>query len=127
MKMYIKSVMVDDQKKALDFYTNILGFQVKHDIALGEHRWITVVSSEEPEGVELGLEPNVHPAAQSFQATMKADGIPFTAFSVDDIEVEAKRLQALGVIFTQEPMSAGDVKIAIFDDTCGNLIQLIEL
>lgn len=127
MKMYIKSVAVEDQQKALDFYTKTLGFVVKHDIPLGEHRWLTVVSPEEPDGVELGLEPNQHPAARAFQQAIKADSIPFTAFSVDDIEAEVKRLQAAGVNFTQAPMKAGSATIAVFDDTCGNLIQLIQL
>lgn len=127
MKMYIKSVMVDDQEKALEFYTKKLGFVVKHDIPLGEYRWITVVSPEEPDGVELGLEPNQHPAARTFQKAIVADGIPFTAFSVDDIEAEVKKLEAQGVIFTQAPTKAGEATFAVFDDTCGNLIQLIEL
>ncbi|MGF1462479.1 MAG: VOC family protein [Maricaulaceae bacterium] len=126
MKMYIKSVMVDDQDKALNFYTKTLGFLPKHDIPLGEHRWITVVSPEESDGVELGLEPNAHPAARTFQAAMTADGIPWTAFEVDNITAEVTRLEDAGVVFTQAPMQAGPVKIAIFDDTCGNLIQLIE-
>ncbi|MEL6213656.1 MAG: VOC family protein [Pseudomonadota bacterium] len=127
MKMYVKSVAVDDQQKALDFYTNILGFVPKHDIPVGEYRWITVVSPEEPDGVELGLEPNAHPATQVYQAALVADGIPFTAFSVDDIEAEVKRLQAAGVVFTQPPMKAGGATIAVFDDTCGNLIQLVQI
>ncbi|MEZ5997146.1 MAG: VOC family protein [Hyphomonas sp.] len=127
MKMYMKSVMVDDQAKALDFYTNKLGFVVKHDIPLGEYRWLTLVSADEPEGVELGLEPNAHPATRTFQEALMADGIPFTAFSVDDIEAEVARLKAAGVIFTQPPVKAGGATMAVFDDTCGNLIQLIEL
>jgi catechol 2,3-dioxygenase-like lactoylglutathione lyase family enzyme len=127
MKMYIKSVMVDDQQKALDFYTGKLGFTVKHDIPMGEHRWLTVVSPDEPDGVELGLEPDAYPPARTFQAALKADGVPFTAFSVEDLEAEAKRLQAAGVVFTQPPTQAGPAKIAVIDDTCGNLIQLIEL
>ncbi len=127
MKMYIKSVCVDDQAKALAFYTDKLGFTVKHDIPMGEHRWITLISPEEPEGVELGLEPNQHPAVMDFQAAMMADGIPFTAFSVESLEAEHKRLTELGVEFTQAPITAGEVKIAILNDTCGNLIQLIEL
>lgn len=125
--MYAKSVAVDDQAKALAFYTEKLGFVLKHDIPLGEHRWLTVVSPEEPDGVELGLEPNEHPATRAYQAALMADGIPFTAFSVDDIESEVKRLQAAGVTFTQPPMKAGGATIAVFDDTCGNLIQLMEL
>ncbi len=127
MKMYAKSVMVDDQQKAFDFYTDKLGFVVKHDIPLGEFRWLTLVSPEEPDGVELVLEPNQHPASKTFQAALKADGIPFTAFSVDDIEAEVKRLEATGVQFTQAPMKAGGATIAVFDDTCGNLIQLMEI
>ena len=127
MKMYIKSVSVDDQSKALAFYTETLGFQVKHDIPLGEFRWLTVVSPEEPDGVELGLEPNAHPATQAYQEALKDDGIPFTAFRVDDIESEVARLKKSGVAFTQEPMNVGTATIAVFDDTCGNLIQLIEL
>lgn len=127
MKMYIKSVCVDDQAKALEFYTKTLGFVVKHDIPMGEHSWITVVSADEPDGVELAIEPNAHPASRVFQEALMADGIPFTAFSVDDIEAEVARLKELGVNFTQPPMKAGGAKMAVFDDTCGNLIQLIEL
>lgn len=127
MKMYIKSVAVDDQSKALAFYTETLGFEVKHDIPMGEYRWLTLVSADDPDGVELGLEPNAHPATQTYQAALKADGIPFTAFSVDDIEAEVARLQSAGVQFTQDLMDVGTAKIAVFDDTCGNLIQLIEL
>lgn len=126
MKMYIKSVMVEDQARARDFYTETLGFKLKHDIPMGEHSWLTLVSPEEPDGVELGLEPNKYPAAKAMQASLKADGIPCTAFSVDDIQAEFDRLSAAGVRFTQPPMQAGEVKIAVFDDTCGNLIQLIE-
>jgi len=127
MKMYIKSVMVDDQAKALAFYTEKLGFQVKHDIPMGEHRWITLVSGEEPGGVELALEPNAYPAAKALQDSLRADGIPWTAFSVDDIDAEVTRLEAAGVSFTQPPMKAGGVTMAVFDDSCGNLIQLIQL
>jgi catechol 2,3-dioxygenase-like lactoylglutathione lyase family enzyme len=127
MKMYIKSVAVEDQQKALEFYTEILGFSVKHDIPLGEFRWLTVISTEEPGIVELALEPNQHPATQAFQTALKADGIPFTAFSVDDINAEVVRLQEAGVHFTQLPVKAGGATMAVFDDTCGNLIQLIQL
>lgn len=126
MKMYIKSVCVDDQAKALAFYTETLGFVVKHDIPLGEFRWLTLVSKDEPDGVELALEPNQHPATQTYQAALLQDGIPFTAFSVDDIDAEYARLQAKGVEFTQPPTDAGTVKIAILNDTCGNLIQLLQ-
>jgi len=127
MKMYIKSVMVADQKKALEFYTKTLGFVVKHEIPMGEHSWLTVVSSEDPDGVELALEPNQYPAALALQKSLVADGIPWTAFSVEDIESEVDRLEAAGVTFTQPPMKAGGAKMAVFDDTCGNLIQIIEL
>jgi len=127
MKMYIKSVVVDDQEKAFSFYTKTLGFVVKQDIPFGEYSWLTVVSAEEPDGVELALEPNVHAATRVYLAALKADGIPCTAFSVEDIEAEVKRLQAAGVTFTQTPAKEGDATTAVFDDTCGNLIQLIEL
>ena len=126
MKMYIKSVMVDDQAKALAFYTDILGFDVKHNIPMGEHSWITLVSPEEAGEVELALEPNAYPAAAEFQAKLMADGIPWTAFRVDDIKAEHARLLAAGVAFTKDPTQAGEVTLAVFNDTCGNLIQLIE-
>ena len=127
MRMYIKSVVVNDQQKALDFYTGKLGFQVKHDIPMGEHRWLTLVSPQEPDGVELALEPNAHAASREFCAALKADGVPFTAFRVDDIKAEAKRLEDAGVSFTQPPTNVGPATLAVLDDTCGNLIQLIEL
>ena len=126
MKMYIKSVMVDDQAKALAFYTDVLGFRVKHNIPMGEHSWITLVSPEEAGEVELALEPNAYPAAAEFQAKLMADGIPWTAFRVDDIKAEHARLLAAGVAFTKDPTQAGEVTLAVFNDTCGNLIQLIE-
>lgn len=127
MKMYMKNITVDNQSKALDFYTSKLGFVVKHDIPLGEHRWLTLVSKEETEGVELGLEPNAHPASRAYQEALMADGIPVSAFSVDDIEAEVARLETAGVEFTQPPVKAGGATMAVFDDTCGNLIQLVEL
>lgn len=127
MKMYIKSVVVDDQAKARDFYTKTLGFQVKHDIPMGEFSWLTLVSPEEPDGVELALEPGAHPPTRAFREALMADGIPFTAFSVDDLDAEHERLTAAGVAFTNPPMTAGGAKMAVFNDTCGNLIQLIEL
>ena len=126
MKMYIKSVMVTDQASALAFYTDILGFTVKHNIPMGEHSWITLVSPEQPDGVELALEPNAHPAAAEFQAKLMADGIPWTSFEVDSVEAEHKRLTAKGVEFTQPPTHAGEFVMATFNDTCGNLIQIIE-
>ena len=127
MKMYIKSIVVEDQAAALTFYTRTLGFEVKHDIPMGEHRWITLVSPEEPGGVELGLEPNAHPASAAFQEALMKDGIPFTAFRVDDVKAEVERLEKAGVEFTQPATDAGNCVLAVFNDTCGNLIQLIEL
>jgi len=124
--MYVKSVFVDDQQKALDFYTQKLGFVKKLDMPMGEHRWLTLTSPEESESVELLLEPNAHPASKTFQAAMKADGIPFTAFSTNDIAAEFERLKQKGVHFVQEPAAMGDAQIATFDDSCGNLIQLVQ-
>jgi len=127
MKIYVTSVLVDDQTMALDFYTNKLGFEVKHDIPMGEHRWLTLVSREQPDGTELLLEPSEHPAAGPYKSALVADGIPFTSFQVDDVDAEHKRLSEAGVEFTQAPMEAGNVKMAVLNDTCGNLIQLIEM
>lgn len=128
MKIYVTSVMVDDQAKALDFYRDKLGFQVKHDIDMGEGaRWLTLVSPDNPEGTELLLEPSGHPAAKPFKDALVSDGIPFTSFMVDDIKAEHQRLKELGVQFTVEPMDAGSVWMAVFDDTCGNLIQIVEM
>lgn len=127
MKIHLTSVMVDDQAKAEKFYTEILGFVVKHDVDLGADRWLTVVSPENPEGTELLLEPSSHPAAQPFKDALVADGIPFTQFAVEDVHAEFERLKALGVRFTQEPTEMGPVTTAVFDDTCGNLIQIATL
>jgi catechol 2,3-dioxygenase-like lactoylglutathione lyase family enzyme len=124
MKITLTSVLVDDQDKALAFYTDVLGFDKKHDIPMGEHRWLTVVSPDERDGVELVLEPDAHPAAGPFKAALVEDGIPFTSFGVDDVQAEYERLQGLGVRFTQEPTSMGPVTTAVLDDTCGNLIQI---
>ena len=124
MKINLTSVLVDDQDKALRFYTEILGFAKKFDVPLGEHRWITVVSAEDPEGTELVLEPDEHPAAKPFKEALVADGIPFTSFGVDDVGAEYERLRGLGVRFTQEPTNLGPVTTAVLDDTCGNLIQI---
>ena len=124
MKIYVTSVLVDDQEKALQFYTNVLGFVKKNDIPLGEARWLTVVSPENAAGPELLLEPDSHPAAGPFKEALAADGIPVTSFAVDDVEAEFQRLRDLGVQFTQEPLEMGGVTTAIFDDTCGNLIQI---
>jgi catechol 2,3-dioxygenase-like lactoylglutathione lyase family enzyme len=124
MRINLTSVLVDDQDKALRFYTNVLGFKQKNDIPMGEHRWITVVSPEDPDGTELVLEPDEHPAVKPFKAALLADGIPFTSFAVDDVRAEFERLHGLGVRFTQEPTDMGPVTTAVLDDTCGNLIQI---
>ena len=118
--------MVNDQDKALKFYTETLGFRKKHDIPVGEYRWITVVSPEGPDDLELTLEPSANPAAKTFQEAMFAQSIPLTAFEVSDIHAEYERLKAAGVVFTADPTPAGPVMIAIFSDGCGNLIQLYQ-
>ncbi|WP_285690157.1 VOC family protein [Actinoplanes sp. NBRC 103695] len=124
MKINITSVYVDDQAKALAFYTDKLGFIKKTDVPAGEFRWLTVASPAEPDGVELLLEPSEHPAAGTFKNALVADGIPFTQFAVDDVYAEVERLKGLGVTFTQEATDMGPVVTAVLDDTCGNLIQL---
>ena len=124
MRINLASVLVDDQEKALRFYTDVLGFQKKTDIPAGGARWLTVVSPEEPEGTELLLEPDGHPAAKPFKQALVNDGIPYTSFAVDDVGKEFERLRGLGVRFTQEPIDMGPVTAAVFDDTCGNLIQI---
>ena len=127
MRIYVTGVFVDDQDKAEKFYTDILGFKVKNNVPVGEHRWLTVVSSEDPEGTELLLEPSGHPAVKPFNDALVSDGIPAHSFQVQDLDAERKRLGDLGVEFTLEPMDAGPVRMAVFDDTCGNLIQLIQM
>lgn len=128
MKIYVTSVFVDDQNKALDFYTGKLGFIKKNDIPVdGENRWLTVVSPDAPDGVELLLEPSGHPAAKPFKQALVADGIPLTSFQVDDVDAEYERLTGLGVAFTLPPTDAGPVKMAVLDDTCGNLIQIVQM
>jgi catechol 2,3-dioxygenase-like lactoylglutathione lyase family enzyme len=124
MRINLTSVMVDDQAKALRFYTDVLGFVKKTEIPLGEARWLTVVSPDAPDGVELVLEPDSHPAARPFKEALVADGIPFTSFAVEDVQTEYERLSGLGVVFTQPPTPKGPVTTAVFDDTCGNLIQI---
>ena len=124
MRINVMSVLVDDQRKALRFYTEVLGFVKKTEIPFGEHAWLTVVSPEQPDGTELSLEPDEHPAAKPFKQALVEDGIPFTSFAVDDVEAEHKRLVDLGVRFTQAPADMGTVTTAVFDDTCGNLIQI---
>lgn len=126
MRINIASVCVDDQEKGLRFYTEVLGFEKKQDIPMGKHRWITLVAPDQPDGVELCLEPDEHPAAKVFKSAMFKDGIPFTSFAVDDIEAEHKRLESLGVRFTQAPTDYGTVLAAVLDDTCGNLIQITQ-
>lgn len=127
MKIYVTSVFVDDQDKALKFYTEVLGFKKKTDLPAGEYRWLTVVSPEQPDGVELLLEPNAHPAARAYQEAIVKDGIPLTSFAVDDVQKEYQRLAGLGVAFTQKPAEMGPVTTAVFNDTCGNLIQIVQL
>jgi catechol 2,3-dioxygenase-like lactoylglutathione lyase family enzyme len=124
MRIYLTSVLVDDQDKALRFYTDVLGFAKKTDVDLGEARWLTVVAPDQPEGPELLLEPDAHPAAKPFKAALVADGIPTTSFAVEDVHAEFQRLRGLGVRFTQDPADMGAVTTAVFDDTCGNLIQI---
>jgi catechol 2,3-dioxygenase-like lactoylglutathione lyase family enzyme len=124
MRINLSSVLVDDQDKAERFYTEILGFKKKTEVPLGSHRWLTVVAPDDPDGVELLLEPDEHPAAKPFKQALMSDGIPFTSFAVDDVDSEYERLIALGVKFTQPPVDMGPVKTAVLDDTCGNLIQI---
>jgi len=126
MRIKLTSVLVDDQDKGLKFYTDVLGFVKKHDIPVGEFRWITVVSPEGPDDLELALEPNANPAAKTYQEALFKQGIPLTAFEVADLDAEFDRLKARGVAFTREPIEAGPVRIAVLSDTCGNLIQLYQ-
>jgi catechol 2,3-dioxygenase-like lactoylglutathione lyase family enzyme len=127
MRITLASVLVDDQEKALRFYTDILGFRKKADMPMGDHRWLTVVSPEAPDGVELLLEPDEHPAARPFKAALVEDGIPYTSFAVADVEEAFARLRDAGVVFTQPPTTMGPVTTAVFDDTCGNLIQIASM
>jgi catechol 2,3-dioxygenase-like lactoylglutathione lyase family enzyme len=127
MRIYVTSVFVDDQEKALRFYTDVLGFKTKNDIPAGEARWLTVVSPEDPNGTELLLEPDAHPATKPFKAALVADGMPLTSFAVSDVRAEHERLVSRGVTFTQPPLEMGPVTAAVFDDTCGNLIQIVQL
>lgn len=127
MKIYLTSVPVDDQDRALAFYTGKLGFVLRTEVPLGEFRWLTVVGAEDVDGPQLLLEPDAHPAAKAFKAALVADGIPVASFAVADVDAEFERLRAIGVRFTQEPAEAGGVRSAVLDDTCGNLIQLVQL
>ncbi|MFE2293375.1 VOC family protein [Streptomyces sp. NPDC059452] len=127
MRIHLTSLFVDDQEKALRFYTDVLGFVKKHDVPMGgEDRWLTVVSPESPDGTELLLEPDKHRAVKPYTTALFEDGIPATAFAVDDVRAEFDRLRGLGVRFTQEPLAMGPVTTAVLDDTCGNLIQIVE-
>lgn len=126
MRIRLTYVLVDDQAKAEHFYTDILGFTVKDDVPLGEYRWLTVVSPDEPEAAELLLEPDAHPAAKAFKEAMRGDGLPVATFAVDDLAAEHARLVSLGVQFTMEPTEMGPVTVAVLDDTCGNLVQLMQ-
>ena len=127
IRITVTSVLVDDQQKALEFYTDKLGFVKKHDIDMGEARWLTVVSQADPEGTELLLEPDGHPAAKPWKQALVEDGIPATSFGVDDVHKEYERLKSLGVEFTQPPTEMGPVTTAVLDDTCGNLIQIAHM
>jgi catechol 2,3-dioxygenase-like lactoylglutathione lyase family enzyme len=127
MRIHLASVYVDDQDKALRFYTEVLGFRKKTEVPLGDARWLTVVSPEDPDGAELVLEPDSHPAVGPYRAALVSDGIPFTSFAVEDVHGEVERLRGLGVRFTQEPVAMGPVTTAVFDDTCGNLVQIAQM
>ena len=126
MKIIVTSIFVQDQDKALKFYSETLGFVKKHDVPTGEFRWITLVSPEDQEGTELLLEPNNHPAAKEYQKKLFAGGIPVTMFGVADVQKEYERLLKLDVKFTMEPTKMGELTLAVFDDTCGNLIQIMQ-
>jgi catechol 2,3-dioxygenase-like lactoylglutathione lyase family enzyme len=125
VKIKLTSIFVDDQRAALAFYTDVLGFTVRHDIPLGDASWLTVVSPEDPDGPELLLEPAGHPAVKPYRDALVEDGIPLVQFAVDDVEAEHRRLTDKGVVFTQPPTDAGPVMVAVLDDTCGNLVQIV--
>ena len=126
MRINLTTVFVDDQDKALRFYTEVLGFTLKDDVPVGDYRWLTVVSPEAPDGPELLLEPSAHPAVPPFTQALVRDGIPFASFAVDDVQAEHDRLVALGVRFTMPPTEMGPVTVAVLDDTCGNLVQIAQ-
>ncbi len=125
MRITVTSVLVDDQQAALEFYTDVLGFQLKHNTPMGEYSWITVVSPNDPDGIELLLEPAAHPAVKPYRDALIEDGIPLAQFTVDDVHAEHRRLTGLGVTFTQQPTDLDGVVTAVFDDTCGNLIMIL--
>ena len=126
MKINLYSIFIENQDKALSFYTEKLGFIKKHDESVGEFKWITIVSPEDPDGVEVSLEPNKNPIAETYQKGLFEQGIPATSFGVENIQTEFEKLKELGVRFTMEPTKMDKVTIAIFDDTCGNLIQIMQ-
>lgn len=126
MRIRLTSVMVNDQDHALKFYTEVLGFQKKHEIPMGPYKWLTVTAPDGPDELELSIEPNANPAARTFQEAMFAQKIPLAAFESPDIDADYKRMTSLGVVFLSEPKQMGPVKIAVFSDTCGNLIQLYQ-
>lgn len=126
MKLQAVSIFVDDQQQALDFYTTKLGFVVAADVPLGDARWLTVIDPDQPNGTQISLEPKGHPAVPPFTEALVRDGIPMCQMSVTDIEAEHARLVKLGVEFTQPPLPMGPVIVAVFDDTCGNLLQLVQ-
>ena len=126
MRIVLTGIFVSDQDEALKFYTETLGFVKKHDVPAGEYRWLTVVSPDDPDGTELLLEPNENPVAQAYQKGLHDQGIPANSFGVTDIHAEHEKLKSLGVTFTMEPTEMGPVTIAVFDDTCGNLIQIMQ-
>jgi catechol 2,3-dioxygenase-like lactoylglutathione lyase family enzyme len=125
MRIHLSSVFVDDQEKALRFYTEVLGFEKKFDVPVGDDRWLTVVSPEDRDGAQLLLEPSGHPAVKPYKDALVEDGIPANSFAVADVPAEFERLRDLGVQFTQEPLQMGPVTTAVLDDTCGNLIQIM--
>ncbi|MBV8711330.1 MAG: VOC family protein [Solirubrobacterales bacterium] len=124
MRIHLSSIFVDDQDKALRFYTEILGFEKKEEFPVGEYRWLTVGAAGEDDGTQLVLEPDVHPAVKPFKDALVDDGIPFTSFEVKDVEAEYERLRSVGVRFTQPPTNLGTATMAVFEDTCGNLIAI---
>jgi catechol 2,3-dioxygenase-like lactoylglutathione lyase family enzyme len=126
MKIRLTSIFVDDQEKALRFYTEVLGFEKAHDVPVGEYRWLTVVAADEPNGTQLLLEPDAHPAVKPFKDALLSDGIPFNSFAVEDVHAEHERLSGLGVRFTQAPVDLGPATTAVFEDTCGNLIAIAQ-
>jgi len=127
MRIYVTSIYVDDQARARDFYTRVLGFELRHDVPLGAYRWLTVAEKGNPAATELLLEPDAHPAVSPYRAALRRDGVPAFSFQVDDLDAEHRRLGALGVTFVRTPVDAGPARMAVLDDGCGNLIQLVQM